>query len=509
MTAFDRYLEFDPYQQVTDYLWGNPGATSREVVPQTDPLPRTQTAFSSGALGYPFPISPISADKQMIPESVRNAAIPTRQRWVRGLTIVALSMVMFIASPITAWAATSVTLTWVRHGQSVENVYDILGSVAPGPNLSNCAVSSTPCVDQPDAVPGPNILPGFTQTPPGGAQQSQGLVQRLIDTGLGYDAIYASTVVRTQQTAQPYSQYSSLPITVLDGLREVRAGADEDAVTTFKDGAFVDPKMANYVGVQDAWRSGWALTPMPQASNPVDTNPATNQNGDLNGLVFNDRTNTAIRKIYWDEMNKYPTFTADALNPDANPLAFSHNGTVATWVMMNVLNPPSLAYISDNQLGNAQTAVVVGNPIDGWTLLSWNGAAVSPTPSLGTRFFVTFRDYGFVVQRSIWNVQVATQTGDFGQVLRAIGTGLAQDAVATVALPGQLVGDVVNAITSAINPNTVGTLQPARAALPSASVSTRTAAVTPIGSRRPTGAGANNVTAKPASAASKRARQAA
>jgi len=442
----------------------------------------------------------------------------TTATWVKRLTIVSLALAMFIASPITSWAATSITLTWVRHGQSVENVYHVLGSVSPGPNLSSCAVSATPCVDQPDAVPGPDILPGFTQTAPGGVQQAQGLVQRLIDTGVAYDAIYASTLVRTQQTSQPYSDFSGLPITILDGLREVRAGADENAITTFQNGAFVDPKMANYVGVQDSWRSGWVLTPMPQDPDPVDPNPATNANGDVNGLVFNDRTNTAVEKIYWDEMNRYPTFTADALNPDANPLAFSHSGTVASWVEMNVKNPPSLAYITANQLGNAQTAVVVGNPIDGWTLLSWNGVAVSPTPTLGMAFSVTFRDYGFVLQRSAWNVVVAQTTGDLGKVLQAVGTGLVQDAVATVVLPGQLVGDVVDAVVHAVNPNPAGAVSAAQSAQSAAS--TRTGAtVTHIASRRAsaaTAAGAQAVTAKhgpasvkPASATAKRSRQAA
>lgn len=442
--------------------------------------------------------------------------IMTASPWAKRLAIVVLTLVMFVISPITAWAATSITLTWIRHGQSVENVYNILGSVSPGPDLSSCAVSVTPCVDQPDAVPGPNIEPGFTQTAPGGVQQAQGLVQRLIDTGLEYDAIYASTLVRTQQTSQPYSDYSGLPITVLDGLREVRAGADENAITTFQNGAFVDPKMANYVGVQDAWRSGWALAPMPQDPNPVDTNPATNANGDVNGLVFNDRTNTAVEKIYWDEMNKYPTFTADALNPDANPLAFSHNGTVATWLEMNVKNPPSLAYITDNQLGNAQTAVVVGNPRDGWTLLSWNGVAVSPTPTLGTAIFVTFRDYGFVLQRSAWNVAVAQTTGDAGQVLQAIGTGLTKNLIATVSLPGQLVRDVTDAVAHAITPNAARAVSPANAA--QSTVSARSSAtVTPITSRRARAAGkANTGTAnrapeavKSASTTLKRSRQAA
>ena len=430
--------------------------------------------------------------------------------WTMRLTVVSLTLAMFIASPITAWAATSITLTWVRHGQSVENVYNDLGSAAPGPPLSSCAVSATPCVDQPDAVPGPRIEPPYTQTAPGGVQQAQALVQKLIDTGVPNDAIYASTLIRTQQTATPYSQYSGLPITVLDGLREVRAGADEGAKTTRVNGAFIDAKMTNYVGVQDSWRLGRALTPMPQDPNPPDPNPATNANGDINGIVFNDRTNTAVQKIYWDEMNKYPMFTADALNPDANPLAFSHNGTITSWVEMNVKNPLDLAYLNANQLGNTDRAVVVGNPTDGWTLVSWKGTAVSATPTLGMAFFVTFRDYGFVVERSAWNVAVAQTTGDFGQVLQAVGTGLTQDLVATVALPGQLVRDVTDAVAHAINPNAVGAVPSARAVQSAAGATRASANVTPFRSRRAAAtAGADKATVKPVSAAAKRSRQAA
>ena len=39
-----------------------------------------------------------------------------------------------------------------------------------------------------------------------------------------YDAIYASTMVRTQLTAAPMSQYLRLPIQVLPGLQEIEAG---------------------------------------------------------------------------------------------------------------------------------------------------------------------------------------------------------------------------------------------------------------------------------------------
>jgi len=54
------------YVNIDNYLWSNvlrmrtlnpyvPGATTRVVMPQTDPLPLTQTYFASGALSYTFP----------------------------------------------------------------------------------------------------------------------------------------------------------------------------------------------------------------------------------------------------------------------------------------------------------------------------------------------------------------------------------------------------------------------------------------------------------------------
>lgn len=74
LAVFGKNLGFDPgttpldeqYTIVENYLWGNvlrmreknpfiPGATSRAVMPQTDPLPVVQTYLASGALSYSFP----------------------------------------------------------------------------------------------------------------------------------------------------------------------------------------------------------------------------------------------------------------------------------------------------------------------------------------------------------------------------------------------------------------------------------------------------------------------
>lgn len=381
---------------------------------------------------------------------------PKTTAFGRQLTVVVLALVMFVASPISAWAATSITLTLVRHAQSMDNVVHVLGTVAPGPDLS-----------------------------PEGFVQAENLRDTLAASGIAYDAIYASTLIRTQQTATPYAVYRGIPITVLDGLREVRAGADEGAITKP-----VDARMQNYIDVQDAWRGGRSLTRMPQDPDPLDPNPATNANGDLNGIVFNDRTNTAIRKIYWDEMNRYPTFTADAVNPDANPLAFSHNGTITSWVLMNVENP-DLALIKANSLKNTGRVVVVGNPEDGWTLVSWAGVPVSATPSLRTAVFVDLRNYSAVWQRAAWDIAAARATGDARQVFQAVGAGTAQILTATVALPGELVRDVTGAVVHGLKPAGAGAAQ-LKPNFPTAPV-----AATP----RPAGAGIDAVAPPPKRAA--------
>ncbi|WP_328362799.1 ParB/Srx family N-terminal domain-containing protein [Mycobacterium sp. NBC_00419] len=72
LNVFTTYLGLDgqttdqKYTSIENYLWSNvlrmralnpfiPGATSREVMPQTDPLPVTQGYLASGALSYSFP----------------------------------------------------------------------------------------------------------------------------------------------------------------------------------------------------------------------------------------------------------------------------------------------------------------------------------------------------------------------------------------------------------------------------------------------------------------------
>ena len=79
-----------------------------------------------------------------------------------------------------------------------------------------------------------------------------------------------------------------------------------------------------------------------------------------------------------------------------------------------------------------------------------------------------------------------------------------------MALPGQLVRDVTDAVAHAINPNAVGAVPSARAVQSAAGATRASANVTPFRSRRAAAtAGADKATVKPVSAAAKRSRQAA
>ena len=84
-------------------------------------------------------------------------------------------------------------LILVRHGQTSSNISRALDTTEPGPDLTNLGRA------QAAALP------------------------RMLD-GTPIEAIYASTLVRTQQTAAPLAAAHGLDVQVRAGLREVSAG---------------------------------------------------------------------------------------------------------------------------------------------------------------------------------------------------------------------------------------------------------------------------------------------
>lgn len=95
----------------------------------------------------------------------------------------------------------------IRHGQTASNIGRYLDTAEPGAPLTDL-----------------------------GHEQAQALPAALEDERI--DAIYASTLLRTQQTAQPLAQARGLEVQVRAGLREISAGDlemanDEDSIQKY------------------------------------------------------------------------------------------------------------------------------------------------------------------------------------------------------------------------------------------------------------------------------------
>jgi broad specificity phosphatase PhoE len=95
-------------------------------------------------------------------------------------------------------------LLLIRHGQTIDNVNGELGTVVPGPPLTEL-----------------------------GVKQAAAIPAALADARI--EAIYASTMRRTSLTATPLAAATGLSVEILDGLQEISAGvfegkSDKDSV---------------------------------------------------------------------------------------------------------------------------------------------------------------------------------------------------------------------------------------------------------------------------------------
>ena len=203
----------------------------------------------------------------------------------------------------------SITLTFVRHAQSQGNASGLIDTSVPGPALT-----------------------------PLGEEEAEKAAITLRDRH--FDGMYASTMVRTQQTAAPLAADLQEQVTVLPGLREIEAGSYEgkpeaDAAT-------------GYFEAPARWLAGDLDARIP---------------GSIDGHEFEDRFSAAVQTIYD--------------SGERNPVAFAHGGSIMAWTMMNVKNP-NQALLEQHPLPNTGTVVLRGSPASGWTLIDWNGTPVSP-----------------------------------------------------------------------------------------------------------------------------------
>ncbi|EGD56589.1 histidine phosphatase family protein [Gordonia neofelifaecis] len=223
--------------------------------------------------------------------------------------VAAISMIVVgggtaVAAPQTG----EMFLTFVRHGESAGNASGLVDSSVPGPHLTAK-----------------------------GQAQAAAVAQLLADRK--FDGVYASTMIRTQETAAPTSALRHLPVVVEPGVREIEAGDYEG--TPEKDA------LATYFQAPLQW---------------MQRNFAPRIPGSIDGYEFMNRMNAAIKDI----QNR----------GSKRPVVFSHGGAIMVWVMAAVSNP-NLGLMKSDPLNNTGHVVVKGSPEKGWKLIEWDGKSAA------------------------------------------------------------------------------------------------------------------------------------
>lgn len=261
---------------------------------------------------------------------------------------VLLSTVLLCMGSARASADEPIVIDLVRHGQSEANAARRIDTAVPGASLTAL-----------------------------GRQQAQNVANALVAKG-PVAAIFASQLVRTQQTAAPLAAMLGMNVQVLRGLNEIDAGV-------FNGMPELSLAGLAYLLAPVAWMLGLRIVPMlaPGSADP-------------NGFEFDKRYTGALRTVYGNAAANVNSFN-DALatmygNALANPVraadgritevAFSSEFDIGVGTMMSVRNPDPLLLLFD-PLPNTGIVVIQGDPRDGWTLVSWDGKPV--WPGLGGR----------------------------------------------------------------------------------------------------------------------------
>ncbi|TWX38477.1 histidine phosphatase family protein [Frigoribacterium sp. ACAM 257] len=199
----------------------------------------------------------------------------------------------------------------VRHGQSTANAAGAVSSAAPGPDLTDL-----------------------------GREQAEALAEQL---GIGrVDAVYASTLVRAQQTAAPLAARLGLDIIVRDGLHEIEAGDLEDRTD--------EEALRGYVLPLVAWAGGDLTASAPGAPD---------------GHAFFERFDAAIGAI---------VDLHDAAD-DASVVVVGHGAATRVWLGGRALNVDP-EFTTSTEMENTGVIEISGSPATGWTVESWQGAPV-------------------------------------------------------------------------------------------------------------------------------------
>lgn len=206
-------------------------------------------------------------------------------------------------------------LLLIRHGQTPSNVKAVLDTAVPGPGLTELGERQAAAL--PDALVGEDV-----------------------------EAVFASTMVRTQLTAAPLAAARGLEVRVRDGIRELAAGeleglpGDSERGVTYMDTVF-------------AWAAGDVERRMPGGENGVEA------------------------------LERYDAVVREAVGTGAMTVAMvSHGAAIRTWTAARADNV-DVEFARSHPLENTGVVVLEGSPTDGWKALSWAGALVF-TPGAGS-----------------------------------------------------------------------------------------------------------------------------
>ncbi len=195
-------------------------------------------------------------------------------------------------------------LLLIRHGQTPANVRGELDTAHPGPGLTAL-----------------------------GEAQAAAIPRVLVEP---VDAIYASTLIRTQLTAAPLAAARGLDVRVLPGIHEIEAGDLEMATDHASYRAYLTPAFA--------WGTGDRDVRMPGAGT---------------GHDFFARFDASIAEV--------------AASGAETAVVVSHGAAIRVWVAGVATNiAPTLA--AEEDLENTALVELEGSPAEGWTLVNWGGA---------------------------------------------------------------------------------------------------------------------------------------
>lgn len=187
----------------------------------------------------------------------------------------------------------------VRHGRTPSNVARLLDTAVPGADLDDV-----------------------------GHAQASRLVERL--DGHHLEAVYASDLVRTQQTLAPLASVRGLEMRILGGLREIQAGDDE-----------MSPAWQRYVGTLTAWGSGDFAAKVP--------------GGEDAGAFF----------------ARYDDAVAQIASAAASALLVSHGAALRMWLAARGRGM-AIEEIVGRRMGNTTVVTLEGSPETRWEFVDWD-----------------------------------------------------------------------------------------------------------------------------------------